>query len=125
MDALDVGSSNNKIRRFSIMKLENWGYSKKTTIRLRNRNPDKNILLVVNVLWSSFLNNLAYPDSQIRRMCKNQLYFDINVVYVIEKRSSLSAANRATRSKWDVCKIDFRLSNTYPNFLILPKLLIL
>ena len=75
---------------------------------MRNRNPDKNILLVVNVLWSSFLNNLAYPDSQIRRMCKNQLYFDINVVYVIEKRSSLSAANRATRSKWDVCKINFQ-----------------
>lgn len=65
------------------------------------------------------------PNSQIRRMCKNQLYFDINVVYVIEKRSSLSAANRATRSKWDVCKIDSRLSNTYPNFLTLPKLLIL
>ena len=54
-------------------------------------------------------------------MCKIQLYFDINVVYVIEKRSSLTVANRATSSKWDVCKIDFRLSNTYPNFLALPK----
>ena len=55
-------------------------------------------------------------NSQIRCMCKNQLYFDINVVYVIEKRSSLSAANRATRSKWDVCK------NRLSTFKHLPKL---
>ena len=78
------------------MNVENLGYSKKP---------------------KSDLN----PNSRIRRMCKNQLYFDINVVYVIEKRSSLSAANRATRSKWDVCKIDFRLSNTYPKLSHLAK----
>jgi len=98
MDALDVGSS--KIKSAGFQNLETWVIQKKP---------------------KSDLN----PNSRIRRMCKNQLYFDINVVYVIEKRSSLLAANRATRSKWDVCKIDFRLSNTYPNFLTLPKLLIL
>jgi hypothetical protein len=79
------------------MNVENLGYSKKTKSDHKSSN------------------------SQIRRMCKNQLYFDINVVYVIEKRSSLSAANRATRSKWDVCKIDFRLSNTYPKLSHLAK----
>ena len=79
------------------MNVGNLGYSKKTKSDHKSSN------------------------SQIRCMCKNQLYFDINVVYVIEKRSSLSAANRATHSKWDVCKIDFRLSNTYPKLSHLAK----
>ena len=91
MDALDVGSSKIKSAGFQ-KKFENLGYSKKKP--------------------KSDLN----PNSRIRRMCKNQLYFDINVVYVIVKRSSLSAANGATRSKWDVCK------NRLSTFKHLPKL---
>ena len=49
---------------------------------------------------------------------KNYLYFDLNVVYVF--KSLLPSANGATRSekglflKW-IC----RISNTYPNFLVL------
>ena len=51
---------------------------------------------------------------------KNYLYFDLNVVYVFKKVSLLPSANGATRSekglflKW-IC----RISNTYPNFLVL------
>jgi hypothetical protein len=52
-------------------------------------------------------------------VCKNYLYFDLNVVYVFKKVSLLPSANGATRSekglflKW-IC----RISNTYPNFLV-------
>ncbi len=76
--------------------METWAIKKKTKVRLE----------------PEFTNS---PHMQ------KQLYFDINVVYVIEKHSSLSAANGATRSKWDVCKIDFRLSNTYPTLSHLAK----
>jgi hypothetical protein len=50
---------------------------------------------------------------------QNRLHFDINVVYVIEKRSLLLQVNRATRLKWDICKIDSIRLQTFTHILFL------